>query len=102
MSSAANTLLAFIIIALGFLGVTMSFLISDKKKSNISLGLAILVIVTGLYQMVDQSYSRFRLNQRLKEIQRDQQINLDDLRQKMKAQSNAVVTPVVPAPAKKK
>jgi peptidoglycan biosynthesis protein MviN/MurJ (putative lipid II flippase) len=98
MSSAANTLLSLILIALGFLGITLSFLVPDKKKSTISLILAGVVVLTGFVQMIDQSYSRYRINQRMRDIQRDQQVNFEELRQKMKTQATGASAPA-PAPA---
>ena len=95
MSPASNTLLSLILIALGCIGVTLSFLVPDKKKSLIALGMAVGIIIVGGLQWGAQSISRFQLERRMKEIQRDRQVDLDALRQKLKDQAQA-------APAAKK
>jgi hypothetical protein len=48
MSPATNTTLALILIALGVIGVILSFSVVDRKKSLISLGMALLIILVGL------------------------------------------------------
>lgn len=99
MTPAANTLLPLIIISLGLLGVILSFLVPDRKKANISLGLAGLIIISGVIGLGSQSIARFRWNQRMKEIQRDRQTDLDTLRQRMK---DKVAEAEPAAPVKKK
>lgn len=89
MSPAANTLLALILIALGCLGITLSFLVPDRKKSLIALGLAAAIIVMGLFQWSSSAFDRFRLNRRMKELQRERQVDLDALRQRLKDQAGS-------------
>ncbi len=89
MTPAANTLLPLMIIALGLLGVILSFLVPDRKKSMISLGLAGLIIVTGLFQLGSQSITRWRLNRRMASIQRERQQDLEDIRKRLQDQSSA-------------
>ena len=84
MITASGTLLALIIVSLGILGIILSFLVVDRKKSLISLGLAGLIIVTGLFQLGSQSFSRFRFNQRIRELQRDRSADFDQLRQQLR------------------
>jgi hypothetical protein len=93
MSPASNTLLSLILVALGCLGVTLSFMVPDRKKSLISLGLAIAIIAVGLLQWGTQSIARFQLERRMREIQRDRQVDLDAMREKLKEQAQ-------PAPKK--
>ena len=89
MSPASNTLLSLILIALGCIGVTLSFLVPDKKKSLISLGMAVGIIIIGGIQWGSQSIARFQLERRMKVIQCDRQVDLDALRQKLKDQAQA-------------
>ena len=101
MSPASNTLLSLILIALGCLGVTLSFLVPDRKKSMISLGLAVAIIAVGVLQCGAQSIARFQLERRMREIQKERQVDLDALRQKLKDQAqSAPATKAVPAPKK--
>lgn len=103
MTPAAGSILPLILIAIGIGCVILSFLVPDRKKSLISLGLAGLIILFGLIQLGSSSFSRYRWNQRMREIQRDRQADLDVLRQKMKdkAAGGDVKTTNPPKPAAK-
>lgn len=100
MSPFGTAAMPLIIIALGLLGIILSFLVPDRKKSLISLALAGVIIVTGLVQLTSQSIQRIRWNMRMKEIQRDRQADLDQLRQKMKTATPPA--PAAPVDTKKK
>ena len=98
MTPAANTLLPLIIISLGLLGVILSFLVPDRKKYLIALGLAGLIIVTGLFQLGSQSIMRWRLNRRMEAIQRERQQDLEDIRKRLQEQTaNMPTKPGTPA-----
>src|SRR5688572_22119912 len=84
MSPFGSSALPLIIIAIGLIGIILSFLVPDRKKSLISLGLAGLTILTGFIQLTSQSVTRWQWNRRMKDIQRDRQSDLDELRQRMK------------------
>ena len=84
MSPFGSSALPLIIVALGILGVILSFLVPDRKKSLISLGLAGLIILTGVIQLASQSITRYQWDRRMKAIQRDRQADLDQLRERMK------------------
>jgi|SRR5690348_1110149 hypothetical protein len=100
MTPAANTLLPLMIISLGLLGVILSFLVPDRRKYMIALGLAGLIIVTGLFQLASQSITRFRLNRRMEAIRQERQQDLEEIRKRLQDQSTA--KPGAPAaPAKK-
>ncbi len=89
MSPVANTLLALILIALGVIGVILSFLVPDRKKSLISLGLAVAIIIVGGIQWGANTFARIRLDYRMRELQKERQVDLDALRQKLKEQAGA-------------
>ena len=76
-----NNLMGLVIISLGILGVIISFLITDRKKYLAALGLAGLVIVTGLYQHIKVMSQQWRMNRRIEELSRRSSMNLDALRQ---------------------
>lgn len=92
MTPAANTLLPLMIISLGLLGVILSFLVPDRKKYFIALGLAGLIIVTGLFQLGSQSIMRWRLNRRMEAIQRERQQDLEDIRKRLQEQTATMPT----------
>jgi hypothetical protein len=82
MPSLGNNLLAQVIIALGLLGVILSFLVPDRKKSLISLVLAGVIVLSGIYQYSAESIAQYRWNRRIRDMQRER-IDFDALRQKM-------------------
>jgi hypothetical protein len=102
MSPFGSSALPIIIVAMGILGIILSFLVPDRKKSMISLALAGLIILTGLIQLLSQSITRYQWNNRMKEIQRDRQVDLEDLRQRMKDKVGELPKPPAAEPAKKK
>jgi len=76
-----NNLMGLVIVSLGILGVIISFLITDRKKYLIAMGLAGLVIITGLYQHIKVMSQQWRMNRRIEELSRRSTMNLDALRQ---------------------
>jgi len=94
MTPAANTLLPLIIVSLGILGIILSFMVADRKKSIISLGLAGLIVFTGVCELGSQSIARWRLNRRLEAIQRERQTDLEAIRKRL--QEQAATAPVTP------
>ena len=101
MSPFGSSVLSFILIALGMIAVILSFLVPDRKKSMIALLLAGLIVLTGFIELGSDSFTRWRWNRRMREIQRDRQVDLDQLRDKFKAQTGALPPPAVPTPKKK-
>src|SRR5688500_266637 len=93
MASEVNILLSLILIALGFLGVILSFLVPDRKKSFISLGLAGLIIITGLYRWGSQGFSKYRYGRQLREFQKDRMIDLEKLRELKNQVPQGAATP---------
>jgi len=73
-----------ILLALGLIAVILSFVVPDRKKSLISLGLAGLIVLAGVIQFASQSFSRYQWNRRIRQIQQEQRVNLDELRERMK------------------
>lgn len=84
MSPFGSSALPLIIIAMGLLGIILSFMVPDQKKSLISLGLAGFIILAGVIQLASQSITRYQWDRRMKEIQRDRQSDLEELRARMK------------------
>jgi hypothetical protein len=99
MTPFGSTGLPFVIIAMGMIGIILSFLVPDRKKSMISLVMAGVIILTGFIQLVSQSITRYQWNSRMREIQRDRQTDLEELRNRMKEKAGQVPAP---EPAKKK
>lgn len=93
MAPFGNTGLPLVIVAIGMIGIILSFLVPDRKKSLVSLGLAGVIILAGLIQMGSQSITRYQWNQRMKNIQHDRQTDLEELRQRMKDKASQITPP---------
>ena len=98
MTPVASSILPLILMSIGIIAVILSFLVPDRKKSLIALGLAGLIILTGFIQLGSQSIQRYQWNRRMREIQRDRQADLDELRARLKERAGDVT----PAEAPKK
>ena len=94
MTPAANTLLSLIVVSLGFIAIILSFLVPDRKKSFISLLLAGIIVLAGLIQFGSQSLSAYRWNKRMKDIEHDRRVDLEELRQKLKEKAAEMGTPL--------
>lgn len=79
--------MALNLIALGFIGLILSFLVPDKKKATISLVLGILIVISGLYQWVVPTLAQMAMNRHMQALSKQQQIDLEQLREKLKAQA---------------
>src|SRR5258706_13805822 len=101
MGPAVNSILSLNLIALGILGIILSFIVPDQKKSMIALVLSGLIIFAGIVQFGSQSIMQFRMNQRMKQIQHEQQASFDELRQKLKEKAEQT-KPAPQAPHPKK
>lgn len=86
MTPVSGSMLALVIVSLGILGVILSFLVPDRKKSLIALGLGGLIILVGLVNLGSQGMTRYRWNKRIRELQRDR-TDLDDIRQRLRERS---------------
>jgi len=95
MSPFGSAAMPLVIVAIGMLGIILSFLVPDRKKSLISLALAGVIILTGIIQLSSQSIQRLEWNHRMRDIQRERQVDLEARRQKMK---DKTLTPGAAAP----
>lgn len=88
MTPAANGLLSLILIALGIVAIILSFLVPDRKKSLISLGLGGLIILSGLIQFGSQSFAERRWKKRLEELRQERQVDVDKWREDFKKKTD--------------
>lgn len=80
MAPAANSLLSLVIISLGLLGVTLSFLVPDRKKSTISLVIAGVIILVGAIQYFSNTRYENRWKKRVSDLRSEQQVDIEKLR----------------------
>lgn len=100
MTPASGSLLALVVVSLGIIAVILSFMVPDRKKSLIALGLGGLIVLVGIINLGSQSISRFRWNQRMRELQRDRS-DLDDLRQRLRERAGEAPAATPSDPKKK-
>jgi Tfp pilus assembly protein PilX len=105
MPATGNSTYALVIISLGILGVIISFLVPDKKRYFIALGLSLLVVVMGLFEFASAGFSRFRMARRISKLQETQRLNLEALQSRLRdaaeraRKPGASPTAGVPVPA---
>ena len=79
-----NTLLSLILTALGLLGVILSFLVPDRRKSLIALAIGGVVVVVGLGYFTSTAISRSTSDARIRQMQQARQADLDQLRARLR------------------
>lgn len=84
MAGASNSLLALILIALGLVGIILSFLVPDRKKSLISLVLAGVVVFVGLVQFAFHTTDNIRWRRRMSDLREQRQIDLNKMNEDFK------------------
>jgi len=82
--------LALIIISLGVIGVILSFSLTDKRKSQISLILAGIIVLVGVVRFGQHSLSRHRWNRRMKTYSQERPADMEALKKRLqeRAQEN--------------
>ncbi|OVE76521.1 hypothetical protein BVX98_05950 [bacterium F11] len=85
MFPSSNVSLSLILIALGILGVILSFLVPERKKSLISLILACLIILTGIVRVTQDSLSQIQRRRGFRSFQTDRnKVDMKELRNMLK------------------
>lgn len=92
----ANNTMGLVIVSLGILGIIISFLIADRKKYVMALGLAGLVVSLGLYQYVSQSVRQWQTSRRIAKLQEQQRINLQALQERLRQGQGNASQPAAP------
>ncbi len=89
MVSQVNVLLSLVLMALGCIGIILSFSVVDRRKSLISLGLGGLIILVGLIQLGASATESWRWQRRLQSIRQDRQkVDIDKLREDFKKKAD--------------
>jgi len=87
MNPLANNSLSLIIISLGVIALILSFLVPDRKKSVLSLVLAVIIMVVGLIQFGKDFTSQMRWKSRMSQLRKERSVDLEELRSKLKARA---------------
>jgi cytochrome c biogenesis protein CcdA len=88
--------------ALGCVGIILSFMVPDRKKSLISLTIGGVIIFIGLLQFGSQWIQRVRWERRMSQIRSEGNIDWDKMREQMKQKATGTAPAPVMPEAKKK
>ena len=89
------------LIALGFIGIILSFLIQDPKKSKVALILSAIIIGLGVIQWVMPKISEIHTNRRMSELRIQQQKEIELLKERFKNQALQSAPPNITSANKK-
>lgn len=98
MPTPMDAMLGLVVAAIGLLTLVISFSIAETRKRVAGYGLAGLVTVVGLFYYVSAEVRGFEMRRRIANIQRQQQVNLDEIQRRLQEQSKQQGgAPAVPA-----
>ena len=94
MPTPMDAMLGLVVTAIGVLTVVVAFLITEAQKRVLSYVLAGIVTASGLFYFVSAEIRGFQMRSRIANIQRQQQINLDEIQKRLKeTQAPPAATP---------
>jgi uncharacterized membrane protein len=98
-----DAMLGLVIVALGLVTLVLAFLIAEPKKRIAAYVIAGIVSVSGLYYYVGSEMRGFQMKRRIADIQRQQQVNLEEIQKKLRESQGAQGKPMeAPAAPKAK
>lgn len=100
MPTPMDAMLGLVVAAIGLLTMVVAFGLSDAQKKTISYVLSGIVIVAGLYYYVSSELRGFQMRRRIANIQRQQQVNLDEIQKRLQdsqGQQGKAPAPVIPS-----
>ncbi len=83
MISEMNILLSVIIIALGLIGIILSFLVVDKTRNLAALIISGLIIITGIFHYASLKISRMGSSRRAAQIRKTITPDIDRLKRNL-------------------
>lgn len=101
MIAQSNVVLSFILIALGCLGVILSFLVPDRRKSMISLALAGIIVLVGVIYLGSSGVESWRWKRRLQTLRQQRpQMDMEKLREDFQKRADEAQNKMKEAPKK--
>lgn len=97
MISEMNILLSVVIVALGLLGVILSFLVVDKTKNLIALIVSGLIILTGVFHYISIKSKQWRVSRNVSQVRKMLPTDIEQLRKNL--EQNKPVNPPSEKPA---
>ena len=92
-----DAMLGLVVVAIGLLIVVTSFQIIEPKKRVFSYGIAAVITFLGAYYYVSSEMRGFQMRRRIANIQRQQQVNMEDIQKRF--QEGQARPPAAGAPA---
>lgn len=95
MPTPMDAMLGLVVFALGVLGWIISLTLTDAKKRVWAYGLSGLITLIGGYYYVSSEMRSFEMRRRLAQLQRQQDVNLSEIQQRLqKVQENPATAKV--------
>ncbi len=102
MPTPMDAMLGLVVTAIGLMTLVIAFGLTDAQKKMISYAISGIVIVAGLFYYVSSELRGFQMRRRISNIQRQQQVNLEDIRKRLQdgqaQQGKAPAAPVTQKP----
>lgn len=93
MSTPMDALLGLLIAAIGLLMVVIAFSLADQQKRMISYALAAIVVGVGVFYFGSSEMRRLQMRRTISNLQRQQQINLEEIQKKLGEPKKSNSTP---------
>lgn len=93
MPTPMDAMLGLVVTAIGLLILVIAFSIADSKKKVISYAIAGIVTVAGLSYYVSSEIRGFEMRRRIANIQRQQQVNLEEIQKRLRENQGQTQTP---------
>lgn len=84
MPTPMDAMLGLVVLSVGLLMVVTGFQLTDSKKRMVSYILSGLVSAAGCYYFVSSELRVIQMRRRIATIQRQQQVNLDEIQKRLK------------------
>ena len=77
-----DAMLGLVVVAIGLLIVVTSFQIVEPRKRGFSYGIAAVITLLGAYYYLSSEMRGFQMRRRIANIQRQQQVNMEDIQRR--------------------
>ncbi|HMU95928.1 MAG TPA: hypothetical protein PKB12_00595 [Elusimicrobiota bacterium] len=95
-----NSMFGLMILSLGILGIIISFLLTQRTRYFIALGLSTLLVVIGLFFSVGTSLHQWRTARKIAKIQEQNRLTLEAIQSRIRQTPPAATEPrTTPVPA---
>ncbi len=84
MPTPMDAMLGLVVASIGLLTMVIAFSLTDSGKKTISYGIAGVITLLGFYYYVSSEVRGFQMRRRIADIQRQQQVNLDEIQRRLR------------------